>query len=219
MAGIQVRFGEFTVDATSRQLRRGEAEQHLSPKAFDFLCLLIVNRPRVLSKAELHERLWPSTFVSDAALTTLVAEVRTALGETAGDGRFVRTVHRFGYAFKAPVTEIGDASPSTDDRARCWILWQWGRVPLKDGDHLLGRDGDVAVWLESATVSRHHALIRVSGPVATVEDLGSKNGTFLRGERLSAPAPLADGDEISVGSVLIRFRRIESGTVTATQVE
>jgi len=216
---MQVRFGEFTVDTASRQLRRADAEQHLSPKAFDFLCLVLVNRPRVLSKAELHERLWPSTFVSDAALTTLVAEVRTALGETAGEARFVRTVHRYGYAFKAPATEIADVGSPNNDRARCWILWQWGRVPLKDGDHLLGRDGDVAVWLESQTVSRHHALIRVSGPDATVEDLGSKNGTFLRGERLSAPAPLADGDEISVGSVLIRFRRIESGIQTATQVE
>jgi DNA-binding winged helix-turn-helix (wHTH) protein len=191
---MQVRFDEFTVDTASRQLRRGDAEQHLSPKAFDFLCLLLVNRPRVLSKAELHERLWPSTFVSDAALTTLVAEVRAALGETAGGGRFVRTVHRYGYAFKAPATELGDVATSSEDRARCWILWQWGRVPLTDGDHLLG-------------------------PSAAIEDLGSKNGTFLRGERLSAPAPLADGDEISVGSVLIRFRRIESGTATATQVK
>jgi DNA-binding winged helix-turn-helix (wHTH) protein len=216
---MQVRFDEFTMDTASRQLRRGDAEQHLSPKAFDFLCLLLVNRPRVLSKAELHERLWPSTFVSDAALTTLVAEVRAALGETAGEGRFVRTVHRYGYAFKAAATEFADVATSSEDRARCWILWQWGRVPLTDGDHLLGRDGDVAIWLESPTVSRHHALIRVSGPDATVEDLGSKNGTFLRGERLSAPAPLADGDEISVGSVLIRFRRIESGIATATQVE
>ena len=128
-------------------------------------------------------------------------------------------LHRFGYAFKASATEFADVATSNEDRARCWILWQWGQVPLKDGDHLLGRDGDVAIWLESPTVSRHHALIRVSGPDATVEDLGSKNGTFLRGERLSAPAPLADGDEISVGSVLIRFRRIESGTVTATHVE
>lgn len=73
---MQVRFGEFIVDTDRRQLRQGETERHVSPKAFEFLCLLLQNRPRALSKAELHERLWPSTFVSDATLTSLVAEVR-----------------------------------------------------------------------------------------------------------------------------------------------
>ena len=123
-------------------------------------------------------------------------------------------MHRFGYAFKGTATEFGNAASSEDYRARCFVIWQWGRVPLKDGDHLLGRDGDVSVWLESPTVSRHHALIRVNGPNATIEDLGSKNGTFLRGERLKAPASMSDGDEITVGSVLIRFCLIESGIAT-----
>ena len=87
---MQVRFGEFTLDTESRQLRQGNAERHLSPKAFELLRLLIENRPRALSKAELHERLWPSTFVSEATLSSLVAEVRDALGEKARRGRFVR---------------------------------------------------------------------------------------------------------------------------------
>src|SRR5262245_56825276 len=137
---MQLRFGEFTVDTDSRQLQRGGSERHLSPKAFDLLCLLLAHRPRALSKAELHERLWPSTFVSDAALTSVVAEVRAALGQTAGDGGFLRTMHRFGYAFKGTVTELGQPAPSEDDRARCFVIWQWGRVTLKDGSHLLGRD-------------------------------------------------------------------------------
>ena len=119
----------------------------------------------------------------------------------------MRTLHRFGYAFAGTTTEIGAPASAQDDRLRCWIVWEWGRVGLKDGDHVLGRDGDVAVWLESPTVSRHHARIRVSGLEATLEDLGSRNGTVLRGERLTEPVPLADGDEITVGSVLVRFRR------------
>jgi DNA-binding winged helix-turn-helix (wHTH) protein len=211
---MHVRFGDFTVDTDSRQLHRGETERHLSPKGFEFLYLLLANRPRALSKAELHERLWPRTFVSDATLNSVVAEVRAALGETARTEGFVRTLHRFGYAFAGTASEVGAPSPSQDDRLRCWIIWEWGRVGLKDGDHLLGRDGDVAVWLESPTVSRHHARIRVSGLDATLEDLGSRNGTVLRGERLTAPAPLADGDEITVGSVLVRFRRAEPGVST-----
>src|SRR5688500_2128967 len=102
---MQMRFGEFTLDTESRLLRRGDAERHLSPKAFDLLQLLLTNRPRALSKSELHERLWPSTFVSDATLTSLVAEVRAALGEHAQDGRNIRTVHRFGYAFNGTATD------------------------------------------------------------------------------------------------------------------
>lgn len=214
---MQVRFGEFTLDIESRQLRQGEAERHLSPKAFELLSLLLEHRPRALSKAELHERLWPSTFVSDATLTSLIAEVRDALGEKAGRGRFVRTVHRFGYAFQGTATELTPRVQSPDDRARCWIIWEWGQVALTDGDHLLGRDGDVAVWLESPTVSRHHARIRVSGADATIEDLGSKNGTYLHGERLATESPLTDGDEIRLGSVPVRFRRSGTGGSTETQ--
>lgn len=214
---MQVRFGEFTFDTDSRLLRQGEAERHLSPKGFEFLRLLVENRPRALSKAELHERLWPSTFVSEATLSSLVAEVREALGEDARGGGFVRTVHRFGYAFQGLATELGLPRPQTaGDRVRCWIIWEFGQVALRDGDHLLGRDGDVAVWLESPTVSRHHARIRVSGADATIEDLGSKNGTQLRGASLTAAVPLADGDEILLGSVLVKFRRPGIGASTDT---
>jgi DNA-binding winged helix-turn-helix (wHTH) protein len=214
---MQLRFGEFTIDTDSRQLTRGDSERHLSPKAFEFLRLLLEYRPRALSKSELHDRLWPSTFVSDATLTSLVSEVRSALGESARNEQFLRTVHRFGYAFNGDAIEVGRAAQSADERVRCWIVWDSGQVGLRDGAHLLGRDGDVAVWLESPTVSRHHARIRVTGMDATIEDLDSKNGTFLRGDRLTGPASLADGDEIGLGSVLVRFRRPEPDVVTATR--
>jgi len=212
---MQTTFGEFTLDTDSRQLRQDDVERHLSPKAFDLLRLLVENRPRALSKTEIHERLWPATFVSEATLTSLVAEVRDALGEKAG-GRFVRTVHRFGYAFKGDARELVPHAAPSADRARCWIIWEFGQVALADGEHLLGRDGDVAVWLESPTISRHHARIRVAGAQVTIEDLGSKNGTHLHGERLTAASPLIDGDEIRLGSVLVKFRCLVPGASTET---
>ena len=215
---MNVRFGEFTLDTESRQLRQGDVERHVSPKGFELLRLLIESRPRALSKAELHERLWPATFVSEATLSSLVAEVRDALGEQARDGTFVRTVHRFGYAFKGDATDMGPRSSSSDDRVRCWIVWDMGQVALKEGEHLLGRDGDVAVWLESPTVSRHHARIYVAGSDATIEDLDSKNGTYLRGERLASAVRLTDGDEIRLGDVLVRFRQPGAGAATDTQL-
>jgi DNA-binding winged helix-turn-helix (wHTH) protein len=214
---MRLRFGEFTLDTDSRQLWQGDAERHLSPKGFELLRLIVENRPRVLSKAELHQRLWPSTFVSEATLSSVVAEVREALQEKLSVGRrFIRTAHRVGYAFDGDAMEV--PPPSTADlRARCWILWDAGEVALADGEHLLGRDGDVAVCLESPTVSRHHARVRVDGDSATIEDLGSKNGTRVGGQPVTAPLPLSDGDRIQLGSVLVTFRRMRAGATTETQ--
>jgi DNA-binding winged helix-turn-helix (wHTH) protein len=214
---MRVRFGDFSLDTDSRQLRQGNADKHLSPKAFELLRLLLENRPRALSKAELHERLWPATFVSDATVTSLVAEVRAAVGDKARRGGFVRTVHRFGYAFNGTVAELTPRAQLRGARARCWIVWQWGQVALTEGTHLLGRAADVAVWLESPTVSRHHARICLHGNDARIEDLGSKNGTYLRGTRLAAAMPLADGDEVRLGSVTVRFRKLEPSVSTETQ--
>jgi len=214
---MPVRFGEFTLDTESRQLLRNEAERHLSPKAFELLHLLLENRPRALSKAELHERLWPSTFVSDATLSSLVAEVRTALGEKAHRGRFVRTVHRFGYAFKGTATDLTPRTSALDHRPRCCIIWEWGQVRLEEGEHLLGRAADVAVWLESPSVSRHHARIRVRGSEVTIEDLGSKNGTYLRGERLTKPSRVRDGDQIDLGSIPVKVRLLDMSGSTETR--
>ena len=165
---MRVRFGDFTLDTATRQLRRGAVERHLSPKGFDLLRLLIESRPRVVSKRELHERLWPATFVSEATLSSLIAEVRDALGVRGQSGHgVIRTVHRIGYGFD------GDASDAPERQAdahvRCWLVWNLGQVALRDGEHLLGRDGDVTVMLDSTTVSRRHARIRVDGDSATIE--------------------------------------------------
>jgi DNA-binding winged helix-turn-helix (wHTH) protein len=214
---MTVRFGEFTLDTQSRQLRGDDGERHLSPKAFEALCLLVANRPRALSKAELHERLWRSTFVSDATLTSLIAEVRAALGEKATRGRFVRTIHRFGYAFSGTAMDLPSHSPPADERPQCWVIWEWGQVALVEGEHVLGRHADVAVWLESPTVSRHHARIRVGASEATIEDLGSKNGTYLGGKRLKGPSPVADGDEIRLGSVSVKIRLPATAHSTVTR--
>jgi DNA-binding winged helix-turn-helix (wHTH) protein len=62
---VIVRFGAFTLDDARRALLRGDTAIHLTPKAFDLLALLASEAPRVVNKTELHERLWPGTFVSD----------------------------------------------------------------------------------------------------------------------------------------------------------
>ena len=100
-----VRFGPFSLDPATRQLLRDGREVPLSPKAFQLLSLLVVNRARAVSRQELHQALWPSTFVLDANIASLVAEIRRALDDDAATPRFVRTMHRFGYRFVAQVDE------------------------------------------------------------------------------------------------------------------
>ena len=110
---MRVYFGPYVLDRGSRQLLREDDIVHLSPKAFDLLHFLIDHRPRVLSKHELHDRLWPSTFVSDASLASLVAEIREALGDSARRPRYVRTAHRVGYAFCGEAACVPEPEPST----------------------------------------------------------------------------------------------------------
>jgi DNA-binding winged helix-turn-helix (wHTH) protein len=66
-------FGDFTLDRTTRQLLRGGEPRHLEPKAFELLDLLVGRRPAAVTKAEIRDRLWPDTFVSESNLTGLVA--------------------------------------------------------------------------------------------------------------------------------------------------
>jgi DNA-binding winged helix-turn-helix (wHTH) protein len=202
---VTYRFGEFALDSSTRRLLRGEEENHLSPKAFDLLLHLVANSSRALSKADLVQHLWPSTYVVETNLASLIAEIRQALADSAEEPRFIRTVHRFGYWFVAEVRREG----SLEQRApgiRYWLFWESRQVPLTEGDNLLGRAPEAAVWIDAPGVSRHHARIRLEEQQATIEDLGSKNGTFVGGRKVTAATPLADGDQIRLGSVVLTFR-------------
>jgi DNA-binding winged helix-turn-helix (wHTH) protein len=212
----RVTFGPFTLDVEMRLLLSGADLQpvHLSPKAYELLCVLVDTRPRAVAKRELHERLWPSTFVSEATLASLVAELREALGERGRDVRFIRTVHGFGYAFCGEVRDTG--TPAIEP-TRHWIICNGRESPLAEGEHLIGRDPDVAITLSSPSVSRQHAKLTVAGDVTTVEDLRSKNGTYLRGQAVMSPTALADGDRIRVGAFELTFRTVTGTGSTETQ--
>jgi DNA-binding winged helix-turn-helix (wHTH) protein len=212
---VKVRFGEVRFDGEARQLFRRQDAVHLSGKAFELLKLLLERRPAALSKAEIQEHLWPDTFVSEANLPTLVTEIRDAIGDDARQARFVRTVHGFGYAFSGEVT---DDSRLVDGTPRhCWLRSETGRIPLGEGDNVVGRGEDASVVLESSTVSRHHARICVRGRVAIIEDLESKNGTYVGDERVSVPRELQEGDQIRIGAFLLTFHRPDPNASTSTQ--
>jgi DNA-binding winged helix-turn-helix (wHTH) protein len=211
-------FGEFVLDSDTRELRRGRHAVLISPKAFQLLEILIENQPKAMAKGTLQDLLWPNTFVVEKNVANLVAEIREALGDPAQHPRFVRTVPRFGYAFlNTPAAAADDAADAWPKPIpQCRLTWAEGRVALCEGDHVLGRDPDAELFLDSQSVSRRHALIRVSGSGATLEDLGSKNGTFVGSRRVEAPMPLADGDAIKVGAITLTFKVIHAHGATDT---
>lgn len=195
---MRLDLGPITLDTDRHQVfREGEA-LHLSTKAFQLLELLVESRPRALSKDELQKALWPDTFVSDTSLTTLVNELRTLLSETAREPRLIRTVHGFGYAFE------GAAGPAWPSGHR--LVWGDREVPLEEGENILGRDPGPRGSIPDASISRRHARITIRGETATLEDLESKNGTFVHEERVTRPRVLADGDEVRLGLVHLIFR-------------
>jgi DNA-binding winged helix-turn-helix (wHTH) protein len=213
---VTLRFGTFTFDRARRQVRQGDDPVHLTRKAFDLLALLVDEAPRVVPKAELHERLWPGTFVSDSALVGLVKELRRVLREPSAEESYIRTSHGVGYAFTGD-TEGGEAR-SKPAAVQHWVVAGDRRIPLQEGENLIGRDPSARIWLDAAGVSRHHARIVVRGSLADVEDLSSKNGTLASRVRVTGAATLRDGDTIEVGPVSILYRASDAGMSTETTV-
>jgi pSer/pThr/pTyr-binding forkhead associated (FHA) protein len=74
---------------------------------------------------------------------------------------------------------------------------------------------DAVAWVESASVSRRHARILISEGTARLEDLGSKNGTFLNGRKITSAVTLADADEIRLGLMPLTVR-VVGGASTKT---
>jgi len=217
---MRLRFEDCVLDLDTREVRRGDRRVSLSPKAFLLLELLAVQRPKALSKADIHKALWPDTFVSDTNLANLVVELRAALGDDAHEPRIIRTLPRFGYAFNAEVcSEDREATGiETDGPDQPRLVWGRRLIVLSGGENLIGRDRSAAVWINDESVSRRHARVMVGEDGVFLEDLGSKNGTFLRGRPVSEATRLEDGDEFTVGELVapLRFHNLGSSVSTRT---
>jgi hypothetical protein len=163
----QVSFGSFRLDVETRQLLTDSDSRpvHLSPKAFDLLCVLVENRPKAISKPDLHERLWPSTLWRmrrwRASCASCGKRSTTTIGPRASSEPSTAT----GMPFQARFTRLVHGLGAEHTLGRL----QWRRE-ARPGEHVIGRDADVTISLKSPTVSRHHAKIVIAGEVATLED-------------------------------------------------
>lgn len=201
---MRVRFGDFVLDGDARQLARNGEPLSLSPKAFQLLQTLLEHAPRALSKKELMDALWPDVFVEEENLKARIAEIRAALGDRGRERRYVRTVHRFGYAFSAPTEEERPEGRGRRNVAR--LVHDLQAFVLGDGANVVGRDADCEVLIDASGVSRRHAEIHISPEGITVQDLRSKNGTWVNGRRISSALEIRDGDRIQVGAVILTLR-------------
>jgi DNA-binding winged helix-turn-helix (wHTH) protein len=215
---MSLRFCGCTLDIDARRLFRGTEEVHLSPKAFETFRVLIENRHRAMSKAELLDRVWADVNVTEVSLARVISEIRERLGDDRKDGRIIRTVHSHGYAFVAEIDDEGaETQPQPRGQAVSWLVssnWTW---PLYEGSQVIGRDPALEVTLDSPNVSRRHARIDIIGADATIEDLGSKNGTYVADLEITGPTPLNDGDEIVIGRFRLVFRVADSTGSTETE--
>ena len=216
---MRLSFGNCQLYTDSRQLVRDGREVHLPLKEYTLLEFLLTERPRALSKEELHERLWPGVFVSDVNLANLASALRKAIGDDSADQRLVRTVHGFGYAFCGEATELEPAGSGSAAASAYCLVYLNRSIFLAMGENLLGRGDELAARIDHPSVSRHHARIVVGAHGAELEDLGSKNGTQINGQPVSGRVRLNDQDEILLGKAPLVFRISPGALSTATNLE
>lgn len=206
---MRLGFDDFTLDSSTRELLRGDEPLHISPKGFELLRRLIEGSPRALAKREILELVWPATYVSESTMAAVIAEVRSVLG----DPGYVRTVHRFGYAFRGEVRRLQDA-PGSVAAPEYRLLWGNREISLGHGQNVVGRGRDSVAWIDDPSISRRHAVIFIADQQATVEDLASKNGTLLQGKKIDGQRTLNDGDRLVFGRVPMVFRVFRDGGPT-----
>lgn len=208
------RFGEFELDVAAYALRRNGLGVRLEKVPMEVLVLLVRRAGLLVSRADIQAAVWGSdVFVDqDAAINTAVRKIRRTLGDDAEQPRFVETVVGKGYRFVAPVLQQDEGPPP---RLPNYLLARGQRqFVLAAGENVLGRDPHATVYIDHPSVSRRHARITIEPARAVLEDLQSRNGTFLEGRPVEAPAELHHGVIIGVGPIALTFMVVSAGAST-----
>ncbi len=214
-------LGRWRVDPAACELRNGDTVIRLRPKIMDLLAAFARNPGEVLSKHCLLDLVWSDVTVGDASLTVAVGELRDALGDDLERPEFIETIPRRGYRLIAPVSRP-DAERVRPGGSRFWLTGAGIELVLRQGENLIGRVPEAHIRIESPKVSRRHARIIVDGDSATVEDLESKNGTFVGDLRVKGARPLAHGDQLRLGQLAALLRVVvadHESTVTELSKE
>jgi DNA-binding winged helix-turn-helix (wHTH) protein len=216
------RFAEFELDVAAYALRnRGESVK-LERIPMEVLILLVERAGTLVERSEIQTQLWgPEIFLEhDAAINTAIRKIRHALGDDAATPRFVETVVGKGYRFIAPLENVrsptqpgepaanGSPEQSAQQRPqfpRYSVMVGKQEFILNSAETLLGRDPTAGICVDHPSVSRKHARISIESDGVILQDLGSRNGTFLNGRRVDAPAKIHHNSVIGLGPITLVF--------------
>jgi DNA-binding winged helix-turn-helix (wHTH) protein len=225
MAGC-FRFGAFELDLDAYTLSSRGERVRLEKVPMEVLLLLVRAGGALVERREIQAALWgPDVFVEhDSAINTAVRKIRQALGDDAESPRFVETIVGKGYRFVASI-ESADSHAQRKPIEPVAVAGRH-RFPsysvtrgadehvLEAGATVVGRDPAVGVYIEHPSVSRHHARISIDAEGAVLEDLKSRNGTFLDGRRIDAPTRMRNGAIIGLGPITLTFRALSAPAST-----
>ncbi|MCU0305377.1 MAG: FHA domain-containing protein [Thermoanaerobaculales bacterium] len=201
------RIGDWLVEPDLDRISRGDEQRTLRPRATELLVALSRSGGELAPTRYLIDAVWGTEFVTVNALTQLVAELRRALGDDPKYPRHIETIPRRGYRLIAPTSPAEPSASESGEGIRFVLVDENdSEIELQPGTTVIGRSPDATVRVETSEVSRRHARIVVADHRATLEDLGSKNGTYLRGRRVTGVVELSNADEIQIGADLARFR-------------
>lgn len=216
-AGPPFRLCDWLVEPELNRVSRGGSSFQLAPKVMDVLVFLAEHPGTTVQKRRVIDAVWRTEFITENTLAQAIADLRRVLGDDARAPRFIETITKRGYRLIAAVEILDESAPTAPTEGLpCAVLVDPEEITLVAGENLIGRSPDAVVRLDSDEVSRRHALIRVSAGGATLDDLGSKNGTSVWGTQIGGPTVLEDGDEITIGPVVLIFRLLSSLTTTRT---
>ena len=196
----RLQVGAWTVDADSGLLTQGDTSVRVRPKVMDLLVALAERPGELSSKEFLIARVWPDVVVGDGSLSVALAELRNALGNHPEAPEYIETIPRRGYRLTATMS-TDEGKDAHTEGSHFWLTGAGLELELLQGENIIGRSPDAYVRIESPRVSRLHARITVEGDSAVIEDMGSKNGTFVGNTRVDGPIPLVHGDQIRLGQL------------------
>jgi DNA-binding winged helix-turn-helix (wHTH) protein len=198
-------FDQFCLDTDTRELSRGGAPLRLTPRAFRLLEILLRASPKAVSKRDLLDQVWEGTIVEEANLKTLVLEIRSAIAERGGERDVIRTVYAFGYAFARAVSDGSGA------QAPVAVMRLNGQARmLAPGTYLIGRRADCAIVIDAPSVSRVHVKLEITPHRTVIEDLRSKNGTFIDSRRIEGIVELPRVAMVRIGEIDVELTRIDT---------
>jgi DNA-binding winged helix-turn-helix (wHTH) protein len=210
--GDTLSFGPFELDVEAFTLRRQGRRVGLEKIPMEVLIVLVQHAGALVDRDVIHAALWGAdVFVDrDAAINTAMLKIRRALRDKADRPQFVETVVGKGYRFVAPLS----ARRAPGQRSRYCVMRGTQMFTLGTGDNLLGRDPAAEVRIDHPSVSRRHARIAISSRRAVLEDLQSRNGTFVNGRGINSPIELHDGAVIGVGPIILTFVALSGAAST-----